>query len=212
MNFRGIFLAGSGVALAIGLAATGAHAANIVTNGNFDADSPAAGVAPASWTLTQAAGGSDFFVGPGPTYEAYSSPNSANFGATGSTDDELSQVLTTVPGQVYTITFELAHDSTNEQNDFSAWFGGTEGVSLVNADQFNYTLETFTTTATSTSTLLAFYGRDVPAWYDLDDVSVVTGSVPEPATWALMLLGIGGLGAMMRSRGRLAIEGGVQGA
>jgi hypothetical protein len=39
--------------------------------------------------------------------------------------------------------------------------------------------------------------------FDLVNVSVL-GAVPEPSAWAMMLLGLGGLGAAMRSRGRSA--------
>jgi hypothetical protein len=87
-------------------------------------------------------------------------------------DDELSQVLATTVGQTYTLSFELAHTETDRENDFSVQFGGITVFSLVNAAAFGYTLETLTVTATSSSTTLAFFGREVPAWYDLDDVSV----------------------------------------
>jgi hypothetical protein len=87
-------------------------------------------------------------------------------------DDELSQTLATVAGQEYTLSFELAHDATDSENDFSAWFGADEVLSLVNSSAFGYTLYSYTVLATSASTTLAFYGREVPAWYDLDNVSV----------------------------------------
>jgi len=47
-----------------------------------------------------------------------------------------------------------------------------------------------------------------PAGTGYDTISFtpsVTNSVPEPATWAMMLTGFGGLGAMLRSRRRLAL-------
>src|SRR5271157_3314281 len=129
-------------ALLLGLA-VGAHA-SIVQNGNFDANTPPSGTAPLGWILTQASSGSDFFVGAMPTYGALSAPNSANFGAVGSFDDVLYQVLTTVSGQSYTLDFWLSHDSTNSSNDFSVLWNSTTLLSLVNTASFNWTEYTYT--------------------------------------------------------------------
>lgn len=63
------------------------------------------------------------------------------------------------------------------------------------------------------------FGRHIPQYFTgagyfvMDSVSLqvgdalVTGGVPEPGAWALMLLGFGGAGAMIRSRRRLAAAG-----
>ncbi len=180
------------------------QASDIVVNGDFDANSPPDGTAPVDWTLTHASSGSDFFVGSGPGFGAFSPPNSANFGAVGDFDDELSQVLATVVGDSYTLTYELAHDDTDSENDFSVTWGGVliPGSSLLNAAEFGYTLFTFTDLlATSSSTTLAFFGREVPAWYDLDNVSVTgTSAIPEPAS--LLLLGTVLMGLAGYAKGR----------
>jgi len=173
--------------------------ANLVANPAFDLNSPPAGTAPLDWTLTNAPSGSDFTVGsgfPGGIFGAFSSPNAANFGAIDAFDDQLSQVLVTTAGQAYTISFELAHTQTNSLNDFSVQFGGVPIFSLVNAASFGYTLETLTATAATSSTVLAFFGRENPAFYQLDNVSVeaVGSAVPEPGTWAMLLVGFAGLG------------------
>src|SRR5215813_14429658 len=65
------------------------HAANLVVNGGFDADSPPLQIvagwiwtsaAPAGWTLVPADNGtSSFFVSPMPLLGAHSDPNAANF-------------------------------------------------------------------------------------------------------------------------------------
>jgi hypothetical protein len=183
--------------LAVGamLSLVGTARANLVANPGFDLDSPGSQTAPLDWSLTPATAGADFFVGPGPVYGAFSSPNSANFGATSTFDDELSQVLATTAGQAYSISFELAHTDTDTANDFSVQFGGTTIFSLLNAPAFGYTLETFTATATSSSTTLAFFGRENPSWYDLDNVSVgAVSATPLPATWTMLIAGFIGLG------------------
>ncbi|MGH6911978.1 MAG: PEPxxWA-CTERM sorting domain-containing protein, partial [Phenylobacterium sp.] len=60
----------------------------------------------------------------------------------------------------------------------------------------------FNFTATSNSQLLTFLSVGTPSGLPpialLDGVSLTM--VPEPSTWAMMLLGFGGIGAMIRRR------------
>ena len=76
-------------------------------------------------------------------------------------------------------------------------------MTLTDAPDSGYIFYSFTETASSASTLLSFtFQQDVTFW-DLDDVSVVAAGIPEPATWAMMLLGLGMAGvAIRRRRGR----------
>jgi hypothetical protein len=48
------------------------------------------------------------------------------------------------------------------------------------------------------STFATAPGHTLDAYYD--DVSITAGSVPEPATWGLMLVGFGALGAVLRRK------------
>jgi hypothetical protein len=65
-----------------------------------------------------------------------------------------------------------------------------------------WTHENFTFTATGGSEALSFLAvgtpDGVPPFALLDGVSM--NAVPEPATWAMMILGIGGIGALARRR------------
>ena len=56
----------------------------------------------------------------------------------------------------------------------------------------------FVTTVTGSSSDLAFSFRDDPGFMFLDNISVVSGAVPEPGTWAMMLLGFGAMGLAIR--------------
>ncbi|HWY66486.1 MAG TPA: PEP-CTERM sorting domain-containing protein [Rhizomicrobium sp.] len=194
------FSAAAALAAGAVFALTAPASANLVTNGDFEADTPANQTAPLGWTLTPASSGSDFFVGPGPGFGAFAGVNSANFGATGNFDDVLSQILATTPGHSYTISFELALASTDSQNDFSVFFGGNQLYTLTNGSSFGYQLLSFTSTATSASTTLSFNGREVPSWYDLDNVDVEPTVVPEPFTLSLFGTGLAGAVAMRRRK------------
>lgn len=67
-----------------------------------------------------------------------------------------------------------------------------EDIPLAQGPDFNYQDEVFVFTNTSIN-------------------GVPTGGVPEPATWGLMLMGFGGLGAVLRRRRALALAGRCRG-
>ena len=78
---------------------------------------------------------------------------------------------------------------------------------LSNADHgfTGWRQETFTFTATNSSQVLSFLAHGtpegVPPFSLLDGVSLeAQGAVPEPASWALMILGFGASGVAMRRR------------
>lgn len=116
-----------------------------------------------------------------------------------------------------------------KQYDVSFWWAGAqqEGFDGPNTEQWDVSLgnehqstailsngnhgftgwrqETFTFTATSSSQLLSFLAHGtpegVPPFSLLDGVTMEAhGAVPEPASWALMILGFGATGAALRRR------------
>ena len=168
------------------------HAGNIVTNPGFETGDLT------GWLFTPAGSGSLLIVG---TEDGTHSGNyEADFGGvTSGSYDTISQVLATIPGQTYTFSFWLASDDGDDNGQQALWDGSLV-LNLVNFGQ-SYTLYSFTETATSSSTSIAFAGYNPPAWNGLDDVSVdASTATPEPAT--MILLGVGGVvfGALRRRR------------
>jgi PEP-CTERM motif len=149
--------------------------------------------------------GTDPFPLPGGT-----APNSGNFQAffadLAANPTTLSQTISTVAGGEYSVSFYLAQQLVGPgtvNNAVSVAFGGTTLTSLTDVAVQGYEQFSFTTHATTSSSLLAItLGNDVGEFL-LDDVSVTAIAVPEPASAWLMLIGLGGgLGVLAHRRRR----------
>ncbi len=167
------------LALALSVLLVQSAAANLVLNPGFETGDFT------DWTVTPASSGSDFGVSSSPSY-VHSGSYGAYFGAVGSTDDTISQTISTVAGDSYTFNFWLVHYSTNSENDFNVSWNGTPVLTLLNAASFPWTEYSYTETATGPTTI-TFAGREVPSYYGLDDINV--SQVPLPG--AVVLLGSG---------------------
>jgi hypothetical protein len=110
----------------------------------------------------------------------------------------ISQNLSTIAGQTYTLYYALSNEATvglPQSNEVVVTLGTTT-TDQTNLAAFPYTIESLTYKATSASTLLQFAFRNDNSFFLLDNVSVV----PEPS--ALALLGIGGAALVGFGRGR----------
>jgi hypothetical protein len=145
------------------------------------------------------------------------------FGANAVQGELQQQITGLTAGTVYTLTFDFAAGqlqsrtgATTEVLDVS--MSGTHGTQSFQTDGGTpladatksatpWELETFTFTATDSTELLKFLSVGTPDGEPpmalLDNVSLVN-TVPEPATWGLMLLGVGAIGASLRMRRRTA--------
>lgn len=190
---------------------------NIVLNGNFGTGDLT------SWTVNTSSSDpwevlSDSDTYPGDTYYV----STGCVGApciTGTTSEQgsLSQVLTTVNGSTYTLSFEF-----DTQGDTDTEPNGTpneldvlwDGVSVLDLGPggtlgpvYPYTLYTVTGLVGTGSDTVTFLGRQDPGFDALDNVCVSTdstcgsaSSVPEPATAALLGVSLIALLAGLRVR------------
>jgi Protein of unknown function (DUF642)/PEP-CTERM motif len=139
---------------------------------------------------------------------------------TGTTDstpyDGVVQTITTVSGQQYVLTFDLGV-STNG-GPFSGTISVSAGINgsgttftddgstgTLTSDNTLWTDESLPFTATSASTVVSFIGETDSAgeFIGLDNVSVnpaAPASVPEPASMALIGVGLAGIGVIRRRR------------
>ena len=161
------------IAGAICLAATKAHAQNLVQNPGFETGTTFAPF----WNLNDPNVPPPLSViGVNPTF-AHSGQHYAALGTFGAPPSpaSLQQSLATVPGQAYTLSFWLAHDVTTPpppvSNQFQVFFGGVLVQTLTNVGTFGYTQFSFAVTAAFASTSLNFVFVDGNDFFRLDDVS-----------------------------------------
>jgi choice-of-anchor C domain-containing protein len=194
-------------------AVAGSASAELINNGHFkNGSTPAPGgfvdsVGVGSnlipgWDVL--AGNVDWITG----YWAGSDGDGYSIDLNGREPGKIGQTISTINGMTYSLSFDIAANPD---------FGGPR-VAIVGANGNVIGSETFnlglhdpvvwsrrylTFTADSNSTLITFEsGTKDNCCYGaaIDNVSV---GVPEPAAWALMIVGFGGVGATLRRRRQL---------
>jgi hypothetical protein len=159
--------------------------------------------------LTKSPGnGSPFFV------DLTGQANNKPFGG-------LEQNIATVAGTRYALTFDLGAATTWNIGALagSALTASATGTSLLASQLFSlvptgandWATETLSFMANSSSTTIEFLGDSSQVnsrYIGLDNVSAAVAAVPEPSTWAMMILGFMGMGFMAyrRSRKGLALS------
>ena len=158
-----------------------------------------------------------------------SSSNGGNFIAADGAwyQGAISQLVTgLIVGQTYSVSFEWA---AAQQYGFdgaptAGWsygvtsdptkakkgtYGATPIVTVPEHGFINWTSETFDFVADSTSSYLYFIAEGAPTGQPpfslLDNVSLTgpqVAAVPEPGTWAMMIIGFGAVGGVMRRQAR----------
>ena len=206
MKFKSI--AGAVALLAAGAVAHGASAATTLLFENFDGEA----------TTLNWGGNGNFAVGSPPGsvdligsgyFDLY--PGHGNYvdldGSTGNGNNPAGQLISTQmfgPGS-YTFEFLLgvnnrgagARTTTFTLGDWSTSVGPLASNSGLAAYSFTFT------TATAGALTITQTGPSNQQGNVIDDIRV--SAVPEPATWAMMIVGFGAAGAMVRSRRKLAL-------
>src|SRR5215469_6248105 len=176
-----------------------ANAANIVADPGFENGTPGSytGAMGDGWVVTAGIGAicNNSGAGCGSAGVAHAGTQ-MGFLDWSNTLDTITQTLATVIGQTYTISYFVAG---TDPNFLEVTFGGStlfNGTSPTNGvgSPSDYVEYTFNSTATSTSTVLAFSDqRTAGGEVLLDDVSVTASSLPEPSSPLLLETGMAGI-------------------
>jgi choice-of-anchor C domain-containing protein len=227
-------LTGLAVAATVACAASAAGAATIL-NGNFETSAlthpqttvmgilgfvtlGAGNTELTGWTI--GGGGVDFM---GSYWTPAAGAHSLDLSAF--SNGILSQTISTVVGQSYDVSFDLAGNTSGPPiiKHLKVDVGGSpDQIYTFNTTGFSrshmgWQVENYVFTAVSTLSTLSFSSIDPPSgrpltgtpWGPaLDNVSIATAAaVPEPATWALMITGMGLVGAGLRRRAGARLAG-----
>ena len=200
----------AGVALtAVALVSTAAQAvvvngsfedtAGFVNQGNDTMSLPAGSTTMTGWTVVGGVGASLAWIGPTNPFSLTASNGGYFLDLTDYRDSPpfggVSQSISTTIGGKYLLSFDLGSSAQYRAPDsvFAA-AGSTNGI-FTSQNTLNniWEHETLLFTATSTSTLISLTGNSGSAYIGLDNVNV-SSAVPEPSTWAMMILGFLGVG------------------
>jgi len=102
----------------------------------------------------------------------HSGSHGARIGPSGSLG-YLSQTVPTTTGQTYEVSFWLKNTGALPTNEFGVWWNDTPLYDQRNLPVFNWTNLQFKVTAATTNSVLTFGVQNDPAYFGLDDVSVL---------------------------------------
>nr|WP_315473357.1 choice-of-anchor C family protein [uncultured Rhodoferax sp.] len=203
----------AGMAL-VALSPFAAAAPNLITNGSFESNGAdfsggfttfaQGSTALTGWTIT---GGSVDLI------NEYWRPSQGRFSLdlSGETDGTIAQTFITVVGQKYVVSFDMAGNPVDNDTIKYLQVGlsqqpiysfNTTGQTRAN---MGWTTKSFVFQAVSTQSTLHFAGlQDSPYGVALDNISV--SAVPEPETFAMLLAGLGLIGAAARRKRQAAAQ------
>jgi hypothetical protein len=185
-------LAGAAAAVLASTAALSAHAANLLTNGSFETGDLTGWSTVGDFSFSGVANGSFFGLNPADgDFQVY-------LGSVASTGG-ITQTFSDTAGQLLHVTGAYAGDG-GPPSSLEISFDGVDIINM-NPGPSDNTYHTFSADFVGTgSDTLTITSLQAPAYNLVDNFSVT--AVPEPATWAMLLLGFGGLGAALRARRR----------
>ncbi|MBO9582446.1 MAG: PEPxxWA-CTERM sorting domain-containing protein [Sphingobium sp.] len=196
-------------------AASGAIAAPIITNGSFESGltgwtTSGSGTTPGIGITVITTGGTNS-TGYGDNVPVYDGTHAVFF-VDDNANETLSQSVSLVGGTHYTLSFALFATSSGAANPYTFSLKDSVGASVLGTNLSSnvpvgvWTPYSYSFQAASTGNFtLAFNfvsGQTPSKDVILDAVNIT--AVPEPASWALMLMGFGGLGFAMRQRRKIA--------
>jgi len=210
------------LALAAAMGAAAAAHANLLVNGSFengafvnqgnDTMSPLVGsTAITGWAVVT---DTTAWIGPNNPFLLAASDGSYFLDLTNYQEGPpfagVSQAITTIPGAVYSLSFDLGSSNHwGRPDSLTASAGGASQTFLSPSTGTNndWTHESMQFTATGATTTVLLQGASGFNYIGLDNVDVELLSlpaVPEPETWALLLGGIGVLAGRVRRASRQA--------
>ena len=214
MRFLKHSVAAGAMVATLTVAGAASAAVNLVQNGGFkDGLTPAggnfqtvglsSGIIPA-WDVL--AGDVDWIKG----YWESSDGDGYSVDMDGTTQGSIAQSITTVIGRKYNFTFDMSGnpDAGQGTDNLAVFANGllspvatyTVGAAN-NRSNMLWSQRAYAFIATSTTTQIGFQSLNTDSCCfgaAIDNVSVT--AVPEPGTWALMIIGFGGAGVLLRRR------------
>ena len=160
--------------------------ADLIINGGFETGDLT------GWTIVQQ--GYPFSVVTSPVYSGNYAAQIAGYDYN---KDILSQTVSTTVGQSYTLSFAFLQDNGTPSGLTVQW--DTNQVYSETDSAHGWQTYTFNVIGTGSDTV-SFVAWNNPAFAYLDNVALNVSAVPEPSTWAMLLLGFAGIGFMAYRR------------